>query len=64
MILLWRVAYFGSFQVDKHMVIVVNGMSICGGFAAASLKVFAADKTTIHVDVGRRHRAHLLEVEI
>lgn len=46
------------------MVVIVDGVCICVGFAAPSPEVFATHEASIHIDIGQRNGAHFLEIEV
>ena len=52
------------FEVEKHMMIHRDAVRIGMRLDASALKVLAADQTGIHVDLGERDGAELLEIEI
>lgn len=56
--------YLGGFEVDKDVVILVNGVCIGMGIAASALEVFSTDETTIYIEIQCRYRTHFLKVEV
>lgn len=56
--------YPSCFQINKHMMILVNRMQVGIGSPTSPLEIFPAYKTSIYVYIRERDRAKLLEVEI
>lgn len=57
-------AHLRSLKVDEHVVVIVNSVSERVRIPSSSLEVLAANQATIDVDVGKRHRAYFLEIEV
>lgn len=44
-------SYLGGFKINEDMVVVMNRVGVCIGFATSSLEVFATNETPINIDV-------------
>jgi hypothetical protein len=45
--------HFGSFEIDKDVVILVNGVRIGMRVAASALEIFATHETSVNIEIQR-----------
>ena len=56
--------YLGGFEVNKDVMIVVDGMCIGMRIATPALEVFAADQTSIDIEIQRRYRTDFFKIKV
>lgn len=57
-------AHIGCLEIHVDSMPIVDGMKVCIGVLASTLKVLAAHEAGIDVDVREGHAAELLEIEV
>lgn len=54
----------GRLEVNEYMVVIVYRVCKCRRELASALEVFAADETSVNVDVRKRDGADLFKVKV
>lgn len=63
-IVVWQAVKSQAQEIQEHMMILSDWMSVSMSVTSSSLEVLAANQTSIHVDPGERNRAQLLEIKV